>query len=221
MNSEQQNQLYGIDRDIFDRFMFLIKDRYTLVDEAVFLIENTVGTSGLSVGLTNQRDVLSHLATVLSKADLNRDEVIAHVNQAEEHLRRAFVELFGEAVSLMSKKIDPVVDSYKSLVLPLLPHDNLPGAPDSAEIRDKFQLISSLRTESRTAKGRNSWEGAEESVKYSSAALFRLKELKDELEQLIPNATQIKQNKRQTLIGIWALIATLVALALAIMAMVG
>lgn len=215
-NSFEQNKVYGIDIDIFDRFILLIKDEYAKVDEAIFVLENYTKTSGINIGVTNQRDVLSHFSTILNDPEMGRDKLIAHLNQSEEHLRRAKVESYEEAISLMIVSINKVVQSYNNIVLPLLPNESMPRAPDSIEISSFFKTIRDTRIEARKLKGQNSSEGAKKSIDYLFEIYEKIKEFEERLEHYIPIGSQIKENKKQKLIGIWAIIATFLVFALTV-----
>ena len=53
----------------------LFTDLYPLIDKANYFLELHAGASGINVGVTNLRDAVSHLVTVLENPTLTLDDV--------------------------------------------------------------------------------------------------------------------------------------------------
>ncbi|HTS78571.1 MAG TPA: hypothetical protein VMG40_20340, partial [Bryobacteraceae bacterium] len=105
------------EKEIFLRFLLLIRDNYRKADKAAHFLErraNIVNTSSMA----NLRDVLSHMATLLdprTPPDRRRDQLAS----AEEHLRRAIIEPYEIGLGDLTQKWVPVYDSYRGTVLSL------------------------------------------------------------------------------------------------------
>ena len=156
----------------------------------VFLEEH-VGISSINTAITNQRDVLSHLGTVLRNTELSFEEQVEQIGKAEEHLHRSVFETYENAVSLMLKKVFGLRDSYTESVLTLNPP--LKTAPNLVSIQARITDIEYLRVEARKAKGKNSWnDDALKGIQHSVKAVMNLKELAAELEDFIVKADSIR-----------------------------
>lgn len=161
MANENNEKIIGVDRDILVGFLELIRDRYGVADEANFFLEVNTGESGINIGITNQRDVLSHLVTLLkecnNKTNFSLDEQRAQLNNAEEHFRRAIIEPYEYAVDL---KIDEFAGVYRRFQwqshIPLASYC-VSGLPATESIISRFTAIKKKRTDARAAKRENSW----------------------------------------------------------------
>jgi len=220
MSTKRQEKICGVDRDIIEHFLFLVREKYPKVDEAIFYLETYISTSGINIGIVNQRDTLSHLVSVLMEPEMSRDKMLAHLNQSDEHMRNAMIESYEVAVTIMYSKVVKVVNSYKSNVLSLLPHENMPAAPDLAELGSMFRLISSLRMKGREAKRKNSWKEAEEAAMFLLTAFKKLEQIKEKLEGYIAVAAHLRESKKTRWLTIWGIIATVLAAALGILVVI-
>ena len=90
------DKLEGIEIDILTGMIELVRERYSAASLALTYLETESLEFDL-VGLSNQRDVLSHFATIcdVAKTRKEREESLA---TAEEHLRRAIVEPYQTAL---------------------------------------------------------------------------------------------------------------------------
>ena len=66
MSDQIPDKICGIERDIIERFLTLIQEKFHQVDEANYFLELNLGQSGINIAITNQRDVLTHLVTILT-----------------------------------------------------------------------------------------------------------------------------------------------------------
>src|SRR5947209_18289498 len=107
----------GVPRLHVERFLLLIRDNYKKADKATFFLEQRSGIVNIQ-GITNMRDVLSHLVTLLDPAtpDGKWEEQLGN---AEEHLRRAIIEPYEIALNELTVKFEELYDRYRQLVLPI------------------------------------------------------------------------------------------------------
>jgi len=101
----------GVDAKLLEEFLILIRGKYKGADMATFFLEKHTGISNI-YGITNLRDVLSHLATFLDPStpeDKRRDQR----GNAEEHLRRTTIEPYETALAEFTIKFDAVYLEYQ------------------------------------------------------------------------------------------------------------
>ncbi len=191
--------IYGIERQILEDFLTLIKIAYPLVDEANYFLEIETEISGINIAITNQRDVLSHLHTMISDTSLTYEGRLEQLSTAEEHLRRAAIEPYFKAISVLTDRIRTLYDNYKVEVVPLKDHNTaLAFAPTISQIDKRLENINKARTEARRAKRRNKLdEGWTDGVKILIETFRSLKDLQAELVTYITQAQQIKANEEQ------------------------
>jgi hypothetical protein len=219
---DNQDMILGVDRDIVEQFLALILEKYPKVDEANYFIEHNVHTSGINVAITNQRDVLSHLCTVMSQNGMSRTEKIAQIALAEEHFRRAIIESYERAATILNDMVLRQLDTYKSEVLPIANQSVMLSAPTLESLRSGFQQIAALRDKGRKAKARNQWDAEwEEGVASLVKAFSLLRDSQHIMEQYIIRAVAVKEHrKNKTLhwlaigLGIGALVATIAIFAI-------
>lgn len=189
--------ILGVDKDVLLAFLELLKHKYRLADEANLFLEQNTKISGISVAITNQRDMISHLITLLTNDDLSRDEQMAQVAASEEHLRRAILEPYQLTVDKTWEGVEKLIEAYKQTVLPLRNEPILGSGPDLNNINSRVVSINEHHSRGRVAKGRNLWdEKWEEGPKAFADAFRELKELEILLEQYIIRANQIRENKK-------------------------
>lgn len=208
------DKIYGIERDVVERFLRLVRDKYHKADEANFFLELNLGISGLTVAVTNQRDVLSHLATIITRQDMTRDQKMAQLGDAEEHLRRATLESYAVAVNFVNQRALDLYDEYRTTV-PLLQQKQEPtlsSAPTINALEARFRKINELRTIGRAAKGENEWNAAwEAGVHAYITAFHQLREMQLELEDYLARAKDISDTREVKALH-WAGIALAVLL---------
>jgi len=68
-------------------------------------------------GITNLRDVLSHLSTFLSPGK-SSEQRQAQLNTAEEHLRRSIIEPYETALNELTAQFAELYERYRQAVLP-------------------------------------------------------------------------------------------------------
>jgi hypothetical protein len=83
-------RILGVERALLIRILVrileLLRDKYPLADKANYFLERQ-GYSGINTTITNQRDAISHLVTLLADHTLDHDGQLAQLHNAEEHLR--------------------------------------------------------------------------------------------------------------------------------------
>ncbi len=70
VKNNEEFKILGVEASIIEQFFILIRDKYPLVDKANYFLEINTGLSGINVGITNQRDALSHLCTIITDNSL-------------------------------------------------------------------------------------------------------------------------------------------------------
>jgi hypothetical protein len=113
------NTVLGVERDILEKALLILRDRYHLATEANLVLELYAGTSGINVSITNQRDAITHLVSLLKADGGNRDAQVAQVANLDEHLRRAVSEPYELAVNVLEDKLATILQQYKEEVLAL------------------------------------------------------------------------------------------------------
>lgn len=204
--SDESSPLYGIDRDIFDKFIDLLMNKFRLVDEANYLLEHYDGISGANVAITNQRDVISHFITLLKSENPSREEQIKQLAGAEEHIRRAIVEIHTIRIDHISKAVFTLREKYIETVLPMKSHRMILKHMELTQINTRLKSISELRNSGRVAKRINDWnKDFEDGIKALCEAHAKLKLLEEEMQMHISSAQQIiieQKNKNRYVIGV-------------------
>ncbi|MFA7062040.1 MAG: hypothetical protein WC156_14630 [Pedobacter sp.] len=210
MRQEEKRKIAGVDADIIERFLLLLKDKYALVDKANYFLESQ-GVSGINIGMANQRDVLSHLCTILDRPELTYDEQVGQLASAEEHLRRAILESYQKGCT---KKLSDFMDTYKqyeTIVLPLKTQDvSLTSAPSMESLHVRLEEVQKLRSAGRAAKAQNKWDNEWETGVVSLVEAFNIVvEMQRDIEGYIIRAQQILSSRHQKVwghVGLWATI---------------
>ena len=208
-----QSMFPGVEPDILERFLILLRDKFPAVDEANNFLELKTGISGISIAITNQRDAISHLVTLLRNTEnFSREDQLAQLKDAEEHLRRAIIESYQKAVNIIAGRVAEVFQTYKQEVLTLKDDATLSSADNIGSLGVQFREIEELRTKGRSAKAENIWnEEWEDGIKNFVAACQRLEDLERKMEEYVLRARGIRnarRNRRITFIGIAATIIT-------------
>lgn len=209
----------GVEWDIIEKFLFLIRDKYPLADKANYFLELNLGQSGINIAITNQRDVLSHLSTILTNSSLTYEQKLGQISTAEEHLRRAVIDTYQKALALKLENMEKIYADYKIKVLPLKAnHNELSSAPDMVSVKAILDQVASLREKGRNAKQRNIWDLEwEKGIEYFLEAFTKVKDLERQLEEYIIKAAQItfsddqrKKSQSQSFWAKWGVFATII-----------
>jgi hypothetical protein len=224
MESIPTDKILGIEIDIIEDFLKLIKIMFPLADMANFYLERN-GISGINVAITNQRDALSHLCTILTNRDLNYEGRKAQLAHCEEHLRRAILEPYEIALTTKLESCQKLFEEYKENVIPIKEFcSTLQSAPDTENILSIISKLGGMRIKGRDAKRINiinkDWKnGVKELVEASDLAM----ELENKLENYLGRAKQIdieakieRSSRKSHMFFWWGIIATFVATILGI-----
>jgi hypothetical protein len=192
------NKILGVDSKLVERFLLLIRDNYQAAERAIFVLEERAGILS-TAALTNLRDVLSHLSSMLEEGAPDEKRVSQLAN-AEEHMRRAIFDPYAIALGDLRKKYRETLSDYRASVLPQKGKNrSFRDAPDERTIRDRLQQIVQLAHDGRTAKGKNLWdESWEDGVTSYVRAFDNLSTLNDELSGYINILRASRRRKRQT-----------------------
>lgn len=195
---DKPNEILGVDREVLEKFLTLIRDKYHLADKANYFLERNAGVSGINIAITNQRDVLSHLVTFLSRPELEINDQRGQYYNAEEHLRRAILEPYEKAVSIKENIVLTLLKNYKDIVLPLRDEPELSTAPNLVSIDARLKKVRHHRKVGRNAKGENLWnEEWEQGLRSYLDAFSELEDLQREIEECIGCANTILQKKQE------------------------
>jgi hypothetical protein len=192
------------EKEIFFRFLILVRDNYRKADKAAHFLErraNVVNTASMA----NLRDVLSHMATLLdpNTPAAQRADQLAN---AEEHLRRAIIEPYEIGLGELTQKFGPVYDTYRGRVFPLRETEGFRTAPDRTEIDNRLRDIDDLAEKGKYAKGRNLWdEQWEVGVEALIEAYDQLSALHREIEDWVFKSRQERTSKHHTGLHRWAI----------------
>jgi hypothetical protein len=150
------DRVAGVDRHLVERFLLLVRDNYPKADRATFFLEEVAGKTHTLV-MANLRDVLSHLATMLSTTT-PRENWEAQLASAEEHFRRAIQEPYAIALGSLRERFSSVFPRYQDLLprmLNLQKHGLFDGIPTVEIVQTRLRRINELASEGRSAKRLN------------------------------------------------------------------
>jgi hypothetical protein len=185
-------RILGIEIDIIEDFLKITKVMFPLADKANFYLERN-GISGINVAITNQRDALSHLSTILTNEQLDYPGRKAQLAHCEEHLRRAILEPYEIALTIKIESCKTLFEEYKERVLPIKDlFSTLQSAPDADSIANIINRLDDMRIQGRDAKRINiineDWEnGVKVLIEASELAM----DLENKLENYLGRAKQI------------------------------
>lgn len=197
MFANNSPKILGVEQDLLEEFLVLIRDYWSLVDQANYLLENDVRISGINVAITNQRDAISHFVTFLSNPDrfTSRDR-IEQIAAAKEHIRRGILESYQIAVAVTLEKILSLILEYKQKIL-VLNDSVLANAPTLEEIYNKLNIIYNLIKEGRESK-RNRWDDKWElGVEKFMEAFTEIKNLQETVDLYITLGKKIQNNRSE------------------------
>lgn len=183
----------GVDPSLLERFLSLILNNYKRADKATFFLEQRKGIVNFQ-GITNVRDVLSHLVTFLDP-NASTEKRLEQLSNAEEHLRRAINEPYEIALNRLTSQFDTLYDEYKRRVLPITDkHTTLTNAPNTTSIDARVREIRELTAMGRASKGANEWNTEWEAGVASFIEGFdKLEMLYTELQSHIFKVDQIEK----------------------------
>ena len=157
--SLQNDQIIAqLDPEVLETFLRLLRDKYHLADKANFHLEHRENTSGISIAITNQRDVASHFITILRTPGLTKAKQFEQISNAEEHLRRAIIEPYEQSVNVRVDKLFESLILYKERVLPRAMEPGFSTAPSLRQIETTITTINKLRDSGRSRKSKNIWD---------------------------------------------------------------
>lgn len=163
--------------------------------------------------LSNLRDVIFHLATLISV--INDPAKTKAKNQQlgtiEEHLRRAIIEPYEHAANIRLGKLKELYENYLKIVCPISIKLN-PRPIDKDEVKGRLEAAEELIRKGRDAKKENDWtQKWEEGCKAFVTAFKEADTLNDILSIQIAAADTYWRNRKTLLIGIGAAILIAVA----------
>ena len=187
----------GVERALIESFLLLVRDNYKRADMAAFFLEQKSGIVNLP-GITNVRDVLSHLVTLLDP-NTPEDKRVEQLYNAEEHLRRSINEPYEVALNQLLVKFSPLYESYKASVLPVREaHAALSGAPNAIQVDARLHEIQLLNTTGRASKAKNLWTAEwENGVISFKKAYEMLTDLFRELEEYHHKVQEIERSRQE------------------------
>ena len=186
-------ELFGVDRSLLERFLTLILNNYKRADKATFFLEQRKGIVNFQ-GITNVRDVLSHLVTFLDP-NSSTEKRLEQLSNAEEHLRRAINEPYEIALNRLTSQFDTLYEDYKRRVLPIADkHITLTNAPNTTSVDARVREIRELTAMGRSSKGANEWNTEwEAGVTHFIEGFDKLEILYTELQSHIFKVDQIEK----------------------------
>jgi hypothetical protein len=188
----------GVDRNVLEEFLIMIRDHYPQADKATVFIEYTTGNVNVS-GIKNVRGILSHLVMLLdaeSTPEKKREQLV----NAEGHLRRAIAEPYEFVLDELTLVFADVYERYKKDVLPISDeHGSLRKAPKAALVNIRLEEIRDLGAKGKEAKDKSlkdpEWQSG---VSCLISAFEKLTNLKDELDGYCNTFdNMIEENERQ------------------------
>lgn len=201
--SDQPPKVCGVNTETIEQFLTLLRDRYPLADAATYFLETNQGVSSITSSITNQRDTLSHLVTLLSHPEWTEVEQREQLANAEEHLRRACIEPYEIAISLEVERISTLLWQYRERVLPHR-ETRFQTAPTYESIQTRMRAIGDNRMRARSAKAENKWTDRwEEALKLHVSTFQDARALVHELEEWVARGDQKGEAKQSHRLHVW------------------
>lgn len=172
----------------------------------MFFLEERAGVTH-TVAITNLRDVLSHLSTML-QGETDPERLADQVVHAEEHFRRAIQEPYAIALGGLREKYKPVYERYVKILAQINKAQKrglFGGAPTQEAVEQRIRRISELASEGRAGKLHNQTDDLwDQAVASYGKAYDDLSSLMDQLSSRIHEfeATHHSQvGKRWSIVG--------------------
>lgn len=196
-SSKQPDLICGVDRSLIEEYLYLIQQNYKRADVAMFFLEERRNVVNFQ-GITNVRDVLSHLVTLLDPTTPPERQA-GQIHNAEEHLRRAINEPYEVALHDLIVEFSRVYQDYKEKVLPVKEsYAALANAPEKDEIETTMHNVRQLIAKGRSSKAKNMWnEEWEEGVISFTEAYDSLFTLHLKIERYYHQALQILEQREE------------------------
>jgi len=184
----------SVDGEILRRALVLMRDKYHLATAANTFLETRTGVSGISISITNQRDAITHLISLLRIPASDRDAQLEQLSNLKEHLRRACMEPYEAAVNETMVTLNKVLEQYKARVLTMQDlATEIPSAPTLDEVMVAIAAIGRRRTAARLAKTENDWTPKwDQGLKEFIVVFDDLEALKTKLESCLARAEQLR-----------------------------
>jgi hypothetical protein len=189
----------GVDLKLLEQALSLIRDKFRLATEANVFLERKTRVSGINIGIANQRDVTSHLASLLKTRGTDaaaRRQQETHLRHMEEHMRRAVMEPYERTVQLLTENLLKQIEDYRKNILshPRCP-EAFPNAPTLQELNAALDAVDQLCAEGRLSKLENAWTDAWElGVKKFVVAVTDLEKLIEQIEVRLVQAEQLRRH---------------------------
>lgn len=208
----QVDTICGVERQLVERFLRLIRDNYPKADASALFLEEVAGTTH-TLTMANLRDVLSHLATLLAE-DTSPQDWEAHLACAAEHFRRAIQEPYGVALGDLRERFNVVQARYEQ-ILPHIQKMQRQGlfnkAPTNQIIQGRLRTVATLVAAGRKAKRSNrinaEWD---QGVASYAEAYDNLEKLSHELSSHIHEYEAIRQSHMSKFWSVAGMIGTIV-----------
>lgn len=215
--NQDLDKVCGVSRIQIEQFLTLIRDNYKKADKATFFLEQRTGVVNLQ-GITNVRDVLSHLVTLLNP-DTPEDKRHEQLGNAEEHLRRAIIEPYEIALNELTVKFELLYKNYKTRVLPIqAKHTTLQNAPNAVSVEATLEEIRDHTSQGRAGKAKNLWDPEwEQGVANFIDAYDKLFKLYTNLEGHWNNYEQIRRDRKSTWLHISAISIGVIGIVIALL----
>lgn len=197
----------GVERDVLEKFLTLIRDKFPAAVEAGFFLETVVGVSNISE-MSNLRDVLSHLVTLLRQECPKEND--AQYANAEEHLRRATMEPYQRAVSHIGVQVMKMYEEYRTYVIPIIDKDIVfSSCPNLVSIEARLGRVREMRMDGRRSKGENTWNAQwEVGVQNLIQAFRELESLRFDLEGGLSKYFNLRRERKTRMYFWWGVIVT-------------
>lgn len=200
------------DKTILENILITIRDKCPTALDAITYLETKTGKKSTQ-SLSNLRDVIFHLATLISVINdpaktKAKDQQLGTI---EEHLRRAIIEPYEHAANIRLGKLKELYENYLKIVCPISTKLN-PRPIDKDEVKGRLEATEELIRKGRDAKKENDWTPKwEEGCKAFETAFKEADTLNDILSIQIAAADTYWRSRKTLLIGIGAAILIAVA----------
>lgn len=188
---------HGVYLDVLEDLRAILNERALTVYKAHREIELETTFEGRAA-LNNLVDALSHIATLLLKADaLDHREQLAQLVNIEDHLRRAVMEGQEEVVNDLLDDVGERWDVYMEIAGPLRAEGVLGSAPPHRQLEQYRAEIRDLLDTGRGIKPDAGWDDHLSGAGYFKRAAELAQKLLDALNQSIGAANELLEQRQQ------------------------